>query len=124
MSICCRVLRRLNGVTRVSERFYCGKQMGKGMKLNIGFPWWLRGKASACGEGDRGLIPGSGRSLEKEMTTHSSILAWKILWAQIHRGKHSPLLMYDFLCEGNAVCGRDSGPTCGKYFHLKFKPVR
>ena len=25
-----------------------------------------------------GLIPGSGRSLEKEMATHSSILAWKI----------------------------------------------
>ena len=27
---------------------------------------------------DTGLIPGSGRSLEKEMTTHSSILAWEI----------------------------------------------
>ena len=28
--------------------------------------------------GDRGLTPGSGRSLEKEMETHSSILDWKI----------------------------------------------
>jgi len=28
--------------------------------------------------GDAGLIPGSGRSLEKEMTTHSSIPAWEI----------------------------------------------
>ena len=28
--------------------------------------------------GDIGSIPGSGRSLEKEMATHSSILAWKI----------------------------------------------
>ena len=28
--------------------------------------------------GDVGSIPGSGRSLEKEMATHSSILAWKI----------------------------------------------
>ena len=28
--------------------------------------------------GDSGLIPGSGRSLEKEMATHSSILAWEI----------------------------------------------
>ena len=27
---------------------------------------------------DVGLIPGSGRSLEKEMVTHSSILAWRI----------------------------------------------
>ena len=27
---------------------------------------------------DMGLIPGLGRSLEKEMATHSSILAWRI----------------------------------------------
>ena len=27
---------------------------------------------------DLGLVPGSGRSLEKEMATHSSILAWRI----------------------------------------------
>ena len=27
--------------------------------------------------GDMGSIPGSGRFLEKEMVTHSSILAWK-----------------------------------------------
>ena len=27
---------------------------------------------------DRALIPGSGRSLEKDMVTHSSIPAWKI----------------------------------------------
>ena len=33
---------------------------------------------------DVGLIPGSGRSLgwEKEMATHSSILAWEILWTE------------------------------------------
>ena len=29
-----------------------------------------------------GLIPGSGRSLEKGMTTHSSILAWRIPWIE------------------------------------------
>ena len=29
--------------------------------------------------GDTGLIPGSENILEKEMTTHSSILAWEIL---------------------------------------------
>jgi len=28
--------------------------------------------------GEVGWIPGSGRSLEKEMATHSSILAWEI----------------------------------------------
>ena len=31
---------------------------------------------------DAGLIPGSGRSLEKEMATHSSILAWEIPWTE------------------------------------------
>ena len=33
------------------------------------------GKDSACNAGDLGLIPGLGRSLEKEMATHCSILA-------------------------------------------------
>ena len=31
---------------------------------------------------DSGSIPGSGRSLEKEMAAHSSILAWRILWTE------------------------------------------
>jgi len=41
--------------------------------------------------GDAGLIPGSGRPLEKEMATHSSILAWKIpkdkgaWWVTVYR---------------------------------------
>ena len=34
--------------------------------------------ANAGDAGDVSSIPGSGRSLEEEMTTHSSILAWKI----------------------------------------------
>ena len=32
--------------------------------------------------GDVGSIPGSGRSLEEEMATHSGILAWKIPWTE------------------------------------------
>ena len=39
-------------------------------------------KASARNAGDPGSIPGSGRSLEKEMATHSSILVWEIPWIQ------------------------------------------
>ena len=39
-------------------------------------------KASACNVGDLGSIPGSGRPPEKEMATHSSILAWRIPWAE------------------------------------------
>ena len=38
------------------------------------------GKESACNAGDTGLISESGRSLEKGLATHSSILAWRILW--------------------------------------------
>ena len=32
--------------------------------------------------GDVGSIPGTGNLLEKEMATHSSILAWEIPWAE------------------------------------------
>ena len=32
--------------------------------------------------GDVGSIPGLGRSLEKEMATYSSILAWQIPWTE------------------------------------------
>ena len=32
--------------------------------------------------GDMGLIPGSEDPLEKEMATHSSILAWRIPWTE------------------------------------------
>jgi len=32
--------------------------------------------------GDAGSNPGSGRSLQKERATHSSILVWKIPWTE------------------------------------------
>ena len=47
------------------------------------------GKESACSVGDLGSIPGSGRSLEKEMATHFSILAWKIPWMEEPGGLQS-----------------------------------
>ena len=39
--------------------------------------------------GDMGLILGSGRSPEKDMATHSSILAWEIPWTE-EPGSYSP----------------------------------
>ena len=36
-----------------------------------------------------GSIPGSGRSLEKEMATHSSTLAWRIPWKKEPGGLQS-----------------------------------
>ena len=50
--------------------------------LEPGLPWWPSGKESACNAGDPGSIPGSGGSLEKEIATHSSTLAWKIPWTE------------------------------------------
>ena len=39
--------------------------------------------------GDLGSIPGLGIPLEKEMATHSSILAWRIPWTEDLSGLHS-----------------------------------
>ena len=47
-----------------------------------GFPGGSEVKVSACNAGDLVLIPESGRSTEKEMATHSSILAWRIPWRE------------------------------------------
>ena len=38
---------------------------------------------------DVGSIPGSEDPLEKEMATHSSILAWRILWTEEPGGLQS-----------------------------------
>ena len=40
------------------------------------------GRESACNAGDLGSIPGWEDPLEKEMATHSSILAWEIPWTE------------------------------------------
>ena len=45
-------------------------------------PGGLDGKPSACSAEDLGSIPGSEDPLEKEMATHSSILARKIPWSE------------------------------------------
>ena len=47
------------------------------------------GKESACSAGDPGSIPGGEDPLEKEMTAHSSILAWKIPWIEEPGGLQS-----------------------------------
>ena len=40
------------------------------------------GRESACNAGDLGSIPGWEDPLEKEMATHSSILAWRVPWTE------------------------------------------
>ena len=59
-----------------------GKDTGVNCHALRGFPGGSEVKVSACNEGDLGLIPGLGGSLEKERATHSSILAWRIPWME------------------------------------------
>ena len=47
-----------------------------------GFPGGTVVKNPPANAGDVGLIPELGRSLEKEMANHSSILAWRIPWTE------------------------------------------
>ena len=53
------------------------------------FPGGSDDKASSCNVGDLGSIPGWEHALEKEMTTHSSILAWRISWTEEPGGLQS-----------------------------------
>ena len=43
---------------------------------------WLSGKESVCNAGDVVRSLGQDDPLEKVMATHSSILAWEILWRE------------------------------------------
>ena len=63
-------------------RFLIGTSHIYSTSSSSDFPGGSDAKASAYNAGDLGLIPGSGRSLEKEMATHSSTRAWKIPWTE------------------------------------------
>ena len=54
-----------------------------------GFPCGPVIKNSSVNAGDAGSIPGWEDSLEKEMTTYSSILAWEIPWTEEPGGLQS-----------------------------------
>ena len=62
---------------------------GASFVLISGFPGGSDGKESASNVGDPGLIPGWDDPLEKEMATHSSILAWEIPWTEEAGGLQS-----------------------------------
>ena len=57
-------------------------------KVRGGLPRWLSGKESACQAGDAGSLVQEDL-LEKEMATHSSILAWEIPWTEEPSGLQS-----------------------------------
>ena len=47
-----------------------------------GFPGGSVVRNPLANAGDAGFVPGSARPPEKEMATHSSILAWEIPWTE------------------------------------------
>ena len=55
----------------------------------MGFPGDPVVKNPPANAGDTGSIPGSETSLEEEMATHSSILAWEIPWTEEPGGLQS-----------------------------------
>ena len=57
----------------------------------MGFPGGSDDKESACNAGEPGSSPRSGRSLEKGMEIHSSILSWNIPWTEEPGGLHTVL---------------------------------
>ena len=48
----------------------------------VGLPWQHISKGSAWNAGDTGWSLDLGDSLEKEMATHASTLAWKVPWME------------------------------------------
>jgi len=54
-----------------------------------GFLGGSDGKVSAYNPGDLGSMPGLGKSQEKGIATHSSILAWRIPWTEEPGGLQS-----------------------------------
>ena len=64
-----------------------------------GFPGGSVVKNLSANAGDMGLIPGSGRPLEEENGTQSSVLAWEISWTEEHgrlqsMGHKNPWVIY------------------------------
>ena len=65
----------------------------------VGIPEWLSGQEPAYQHGRCRFDPWVGISfLEKEMTTHSMVLAWKISWTEVRYSPHnSYVLLFPFL---------------------------
>ena len=83
------LLRRNTQLSRAQAHTFWVVKMVLSLCGLRGFPGGSDGRASVCNEGEPGLIPRSEDLLEKEMATHSSILAWKIPWVEEPGGLRS-----------------------------------
>ena len=72
--------------TAIPHAAWCGKQRNKknswNSECNVGFSDGSVVKAPPHNAGNPGSIPGLGRSQEKGMAIHPSILAWRIPWTE------------------------------------------
>ena len=59
------------------------------LRSGRGFACGSESKKSTCKGGDQGSIPGQEDPLDKGIATHSSILAWRILWTEEPGGLQS-----------------------------------
>ena len=75
------LIRPLIGGCKRAVKTFTGRKLAYSRRKH-GLPWWLSSKESACNAGNPGSIPGSEDPPEKEMATHSNILAWKITWTE------------------------------------------
>ena len=66
----------------LSYPFQQGTKIPSKQGPRSGLPWWLSGKESTHQCKRRGFNPCWGDPLEKEMATHSSVLAWRIPWTE------------------------------------------
>ena len=71
------------GARRVQQKTLGELENCHPLVVTMGFPGGSDGKASAYSAGDRVRYLGREDPLEKEMETHSSTLAWKILWIEV-----------------------------------------
>ena len=97
VSLCCHLPHHLraavpSGTSQKSPQFYI--HISVGLFSRMGFPGVSvkKKKKKSANAGDVGSIPGSGRSLEKEMPIHSSILAWRVSWTEEPGGPQSMVL--------------------------------
>ena len=87
------------------NRLYFSRRIERLYSHTLGFPGGAMVNNPPARAGDVGLIPELARSLEQEMTAHSSILAWKMPWTEepgtrqdvgSQRVRHTAMYPYSF----------------------------
>ena len=92
-------------------------QLNWGWQKGKGFLDGSVGKNARVNAGDTGLIPGQIDSLEKEMATHSSVLAWEIPWTQEPGRLQSMELQSDMTWQLNNHHHHASGTVWNAYLY-------